>query len=63
MMRGLTMTRNVVQVTNNLMTSSRRAGQVQNSVGLDQLWERIQELLLKLKDQITRLILWPFLKP
>jgi|CXWL01.1.fsa_nt_gi hypothetical protein len=63
MMRCFTMTRNEVQVTETLMTSSRRAELAQNSVGLDQLWEKIQELLLKLKDQITRLILWPFLKP
>jgi len=58
------MKRNSFRVVDTLMTPrKKKAGKAQKSIGAAQQWERIQELLLTIKDQITRLTLWPFLKP
>ncbi len=57
------MNSNDYKLTGPLMLPRRRTGIAQQFQGLAQFCEQIDELLLNVKDQITRLTLWPFLKP
>jgi hypothetical protein len=57
------MSSNDYKLTETLMLPRRRAGITQHFYGLAQFCEQIDELLLKVKDQITRFTLWSFQSP